>query len=100
MWCVQSNRTEGSRAAPGNGRFKVGKRKRKKLGCGNYADRAAHVQLHRDRGLRLLYKWCHLRRHRRDNTIPYRMRERFAYMFMPGIPGPPKAFSGGLIAPP
>lgn len=23
-----------------------------------------------------------------------------AYMFIPGIPGPPKAFSGGLIAPP
>lgn len=24
----------------------------------------------------------------------------FAYMFIAGIPGPPKAFSGGLIAPP
>lgn len=23
-----------------------------------------------------------------------------AYMFIPGIPGPPKAFSGGLIPPP
>lgn len=29
-----------------------------------------------------------------------RIIQHFAYMFIPGIPGPPKAFSGGLIAPP
>lgn len=29
-----------------------------------------------------------------------RLIQHFAYMFIPGIPGPPKAFSGGLIAPP
>lgn len=50
--------------------------------------------------LKLFYKISVTFENVNYSTLLNRIIRHFAYMFIPGIPGPPKAFSGGLIAPP